>query len=789
MADAQKYQKLATEYAKLKAQIPVLKKAYLEEQAVCNELKEKLKECEQSIRKYEQEVDSLTFRNQQLSTRVLFLQEELDQAETSKKKSKHKHDASPVNLPSPTSVYNEELMNKIQENEMLHKQVAESNMQYQSRLEELEKSVKDYEGKFSHHQEVLDSTIQKDKAQIDKLQEEKAMLEIKCQSLEKETKSCRSRADIAENQLKTVQCHLQKQLEQANKIITDKLPFIDTKNRDLNGLNLPTHDRRHQLQARELVSQATNHTAELVQALSNFYTYSEQRSKIYPADGTHEPYSPVNIQYCKYLHENMTYLRPVEQSLKHFLSTLNEDSLTTLETATELQPFAVNFKKMVAYMNKLLPYQLSSLEEECAVSSCSASLESKNMDLHASLKHLTAVFNKLDTYVGLLAAQSGKTCSHPQKNHAHFFSHLCQALKDLNNAVREVSKHYNAKVSLEHQLPTATQRLKTTDECVVSSLISLVTCTGKFNAFLSGNLEFFSQSAGYRTRGSSIGIDSVTEGPRSNPAIVCYRQKAAGYLSSLASTAPESVPHQVAVQNRQTLLSSAESKEGLSKQLANFQERVGKLEQEKEHWMLELQLLQIKYDNEIQKVKKLEKEISLKQKLAIDSIEDNMSDTVRESKDRTASSNSGKLLITSALLGQLDQVTSGASDSETRETLIKNHFSKRVNEMMLQHQQLDSKCVAFHSEVRALHKQLQIANKVKTQAEVELKTTSQSLAQLKDELQTTTKSYEGQLSMMSEHLAGMNEKLTQQKDEIDDLRSQLSVAKVSTSKSGKKSRK
>lgn len=51
-------------------------------------------------------------------------------------------------------------------------------------------------------------------------------------------------------------------------------------------------------------------------------------------------------------------------------------------------------------------------------------------------------------------------------------------------------------------------------------------------------------------------------------------------------------------------------------------------------------------------------------------------------------------------LGQLDQVTGGASDSETREVLIKNHFSKRINEMMLQHQQLDSKCVAFHSEVR-----------------------------------------------------------------------------------------
>ena len=44
---------------------------------------------------------------------------------------------------------------------------------------------------------------------------------------------------------------------------------------------------------------------------------------------------------------------------------------------------------------------------------------------------------------------------------------------------------------------------------------------------------------------------------------------------------------------------------------------------------------------------------------------------------------------------------------------------------------------------------------------------------LQDELQTTTRSYEGQLSMMSEHLAGMNEKLTTQKEEIDMLKYQL----------------
>lgn len=52
----------------------------------------------------------------------------------------------------------------------------------------------------------------------------------------------------------------------------------------------------------------------------------------------------------------------------------------------------------------------------------------------------------------------------------------------------------------------------------------------------------------------------------------------------------------------------------------------------------------------LQKVKKLEKEILLKQKFVIDFIEDNMSDIVRESKDRIVLLNSGKLFIISVLV-------------------------------------------------------------------------------------------------------------------------------------------
>ena len=71
--------------------------------------------------------------------------------------------------------------------------------------------------------------------------------------------------------------------------------MVSTEIKDLNGYNLPTHDRRHQLRAKELITQGTNLVGELVQGLSNFFTYTEQRSKIYPADGVTEPISPLNI--------------------------------------------------------------------------------------------------------------------------------------------------------------------------------------------------------------------------------------------------------------------------------------------------------------------------------------------------------------------------------------------------------------------------------------------------------------------------------------------------------------
>ncbi|XP_064622377.1 protein phosphatase 1 regulatory subunit 21-like [Lineus longissimus] len=780
MADLQgKYQKLAAEYSKLRSQLPVLKKAVIDEQTKAEELKDGIKQKDQTIRKYEQEIDSLSFRNQQLSKRVVVLQEELDETEAKGKKNKYKNsDPPPTNYPSTSSVIGEELQSKIEENARLHKQVFESDQEHRQAVMDLRDKLDVLEREASQHQRILDTTTQKNKALVDKLQEDKAMLEVRLQTQDKEVKAAKLRAENAEEQLCTIQRDLSGRLQTASKIIRDKLPFNDTLDRDLNALNIPTHDRKHQLHAKELIGQAATHIRELTQGLSNFHTYTEQRSSIYPSDGISEPLSAVNKIYCQILHENASCLRAVDSAFKSFHETLNDDALTTLETATGLQEFAHRFHKYVTYVNKLHPYQLLSLEEECLVSSCTSTLKDKNMELHAALKKFVAALEKVETYVALLAAQSSKSCDHLRANQMRMFSLLSEAAADFHEAVKEVSKHYNSKVSLEHQLPTATQKLKTTDECVVSSLISLVTTTGKLSTFIAGNFEFFGQTAGYRTRGSSISTNESDEGPKSCPAVAGFRQHASSYMQLINRPCPESVPYKVAVQNRRTLLSSTESRDSLAQQVTEFHEKVNKLEQDKEHWMLEAQLLQIKYEKEQKRIADLERQVKLQQARLTGSIEDNLeagAAEVQAAKTGHGTQHKQAKLVDESLVGRLETVNVTDDEKDTREQLIKSHFTNRVAELSTQLQMSDSKAVNFYAECRALHKRLSIAEKVKSRLQEEVDTANQLNAQLKDELQTTTKSYESHLSLMSEHIASMNDKLAQQGEEIDSLKMQLNA--------------
>ncbi|XP_051773192.1 protein phosphatase 1 regulatory subunit 21 isoform X1 [Ctenopharyngodon idella] len=751
-----KYSKLAQEYSKLRAQNQVLKKAVLDEQTSSNSLKDELKQKEQSLRKVEQEMDSLSFRNQQLTKRVELLQEELLLSESKSKRSKNKGDSPPqVNLQAQ-SVFDEDLQKKIQENERLHIQFYEADEQFRRQEAQLRSRLDQLEKESEQHQAVVDALTSKYTDTIEKLQSDKARLEVKAQTLEREAKDCRVRTEECQQQLRKYQTEVSSQLKHSSSVIQEKVPFNDTQLSDYNSLNVPLHNRRHQLKARDVAAQALGFVQNLVSALLNFHSYTEQRVHIYPLDSSIEAISPVNQKFSQYLHENASYLRPLEEDLLQLHQSITEDAITVLETLAKLQDFSRSFSAYSSFLQKILPYQLKSLEEECDASLCTAALTARNHQLQNDMKKLTAVFHKLKSYVALLAVPSVRSDAMCQSSANAVFTQMSASLHGLHDVSTELSKHYSQKVSLEQDLPTATQKFRTTNECLLSSLASLTNSCGKMATFFSNNLDFFASCPGYGPRGGVVNplqADSVIENKR----------LAATYMSAIRKVRPESVPYREALANRHILTSSTESREGLMQQVVQSQEKISRLEQEKEHWLLEAQLGQVRLQKESQRIAQLEAQIASgapeEQHSAADGSDAARTDSPEPVQD---SSLVGILTITSC--------SESAADQESREHLIKTHYMSRVSDLTSQLQMCDSKAVHFHAECRAVAKRLAIAEKSRETLTEELKLANQNITRLQDELSTTKRSYEDQLSMMSDHLCSMNDTLSKQRDEIDTLK-------------------
>ncbi|XP_010209967.1 PREDICTED: protein phosphatase 1 regulatory subunit 21 [Tinamus guttatus] len=717
---------------------------------------------DQSLRRLQQEMDSLTFRNQQLAKRVELLQDELALSETRGKKSKKSGESSSQLSQEQKSVFNEDLQKKIEENERLHVLFFEADEQHKRLEAELRSRLDVLETDAAQHQAVVDSLTRKYTDTIEKLQNDKAKLEIKSQTLEREAKDCRLRTEECQQQLKNLQVALGSRLEESLCIINEKVPFNDTRSNRYNALNVPVHNRRYQLKLRDLAGQALAFVQDLVTALLNFHTYAEQRVQIFPVDSATDTISPLNQKFSQYLHENASYIRPLEEGMLHLFESITEDTVTVLETAVKLKAFVEHLSSYLCFLRKILPYQLKSLEEECESSLCTAALRARNMELHRDMKKLTAVFEKLHVYISLLALPSTKPEGLLRTNYSFVFTNIATSLHGFHDILKDISKHYSQKATLEQEVPTATQKLITTNDCILSSLVALTNGVGKIASFFSNNLDHFTASLSYGPKGGTEFIS-----PLSAECMLQYKKKAAAYMKSLNKPCSDSVPYEEALANRRVLLSSTESREGLAQQVPQSLEKIAKLEQEKEHWMLEAQLAKIKLEKENKKLKH-----SLSGHLAESVQECSVLPNTAEQKEETIEKRQREPVKTTSSIGMLTITTDNekASDIESREALIKNHYMARIAELTYHLQLADSKSVHFHAECRALAKRLALAEKSKESLTEELKLASQNISRLQDELMTTKRSYEDQLSMMSDHLCSMNETLTKQREEIDTLK-------------------
>uniref|UniRef100_F7E4C2 Protein phosphatase 1 regulatory subunit 21 n=1 Tax=Ornithorhynchus anatinus TaxID=9258 RepID=F7E4C2_ORNAN len=725
-----KYQKLAQEYSK-----------------------EQVKMKDQSLRKLQQEMDSLNFRNLQLAKRVELLQEELALSEPRGKRNKKSGESSAQLSQEQKSVFDEDLQKKIEENERLHIQFFEADEQHRHLEAELRGRLEGLEKEAAQHRAVVDALTRKYMDAIEKLQNDKAKLEVKSQTLEREAKDCRLRTEECQRQLKNLHEDLADRLDESLAIISEKVPFNDTRFGQYNALNVPPHDRRHQLKMRDLTGQALAFVQDLVMALLNFHTYTEQRVQIFPVDSAIDVISPVNQKFSQYLHENAAYVRPLEEGMLHLFESVTEDTVTVLETTVKLKTFSEHLTTYLAFLRKILPYQLKSLEEEGESPLCTPPLRARNVDLQRDTRRMTAVFEKLRTYVALLALPSTKTDGLLRANYSAVLAHLAAALHAFHDVTKEISKHYGQKATIERELPTATQKLITTNDCFLSSVVALANGAGKLAAFFSNNVHYFIASLSYGPK-SATGFVS----PASAACMLQYKKKAAAYVKSLKKPSGDSVPYEEALANRRVLLSSTESREALSQQVQQSLEKIAKLEQEKEHWMLEAQLAKVKAER-LKSVQDLAAAVSPAGPAAPDG--DDAPDRSLPEPGKT-SGPVGTLAVTS------DSEVSAAA--EAREGLIRAHYLARIVDLTSQLQLADSKSVHFHAECRALAKRLFLAEKSKESLAEEVKSATQNVSRLQDELTTTKRSYEGQLSMMSDHLCSMNETLSKQREEIDTLK-------------------
>lgn len=64
-------------------------------------------------------------------------------------------------------------------------------------------------------------------------------------------------------------------------------------------------------------------------------------------------------------------------------------------------------------------------------------------------------------------------------NYTSVLTNVGAALHGFHDVMKDISKHYSQKASIEHDLPTATQKLVTTNDCILSSAVALTNGAGK----------------------------------------------------------------------------------------------------------------------------------------------------------------------------------------------------------------------------------------------------------------------------------------------------------------------
>lgn len=737
-----KYSKLATEYSKLRAQSGVLKRAVLDEQAKNAELEENLRERETAIRKSEAEMDSLVFRNQQLARRVEVLQ---DEARNTKGRVKNRpllqEGAAAAAAESLNSVMGEELEQKIAENARLHAALDGVDKRYEDRISALQSKVSQLEALASKkaQTERAEDTRLKDLVQGLKVNNSELTKQIK--EMEQELVDKNDKITVLQVQLESAAdappTHSGQQDSAA--VASAESPASTPGSRGGGVAPHPATAAAHHahlgggggssapppppltstdahIQTVELLSQLGESVQDVVAGLSDLHTYWEHRIKD-THQGTNKPWTDSNTRLSKLLLQNVKHLKPIEQAYQDILSNLLSGKNPGLDSSHQVlkqfAQFSQNLSSYVKYaVEEVEPLTIVSIQQESSSSATSPNQQTLNGQLQAEIRAFNRVLERLGDHIeALTAAGSGGDVTGLDA-----VENITVAVSQLHQQAQEFYMTYKSKSDDENNLPTVSNQLQNTNKCIVAALATLVASLNNLSLNLSDNLP---RIGALVTAKYEPSVEEPTTTIKDETA-------AAENINDVTGKDDDDVS--CCGDDESAVEGLKETVANLQQEIESLNDRLKKAEQSKEHWKLEFQLVQMKYE-----------------KLKCSSLTEN-SAADEEKSDNTA------------------------SEEKDAACLL---FEERINQLVAEKMAADSKAAHFYLECTGLLKRIKSRERDKIRAEERLKKARLQIDSLNGDVQSTAKNYEGQLQMMSEHVANMNDKLAIQTDEIQTLQFQL----------------
>uniref|UniRef100_A0A1I7Z0E8 Protein phosphatase 1 regulatory subunit 21 n=1 Tax=Steinernema glaseri TaxID=37863 RepID=A0A1I7Z0E8_9BILA len=426
-----KYQRLAAEYAKLRAQVPVLKSAVIEEQTRNSHLQSEANEKDSRLRRLEGEFDELRARNDALVKTIEKLQESLASTDVlqppkkGKKKSEMKHSKTFDHAAIDSGLLEQELSRKLAENAELHNEIFTLQEKHKSEIA------------------IANHLIDEKKSDNTKLLEMIAKLQTRNEELMQQNDRLAVRQGKAPANRLSSPLSCLAGINVAEELIRAHVDstFVELETDELKSIVM------------DFVKRLKN----IVTGWINLLTTLGQRSQLYPCDISFEPLPSSIEQYSQSLihaSESFTGLVPVLDRFAENVVSYQDFRQVKDDVAELATTFAVVLQEC---SGKVLPLFDISIDTESRVQWCTANLDELNQKWRSHFIDMVALFkNTIELFdasnIDDLAADE-----------------VVRSLERLANCASVVAESFVKKIFVENRIPTASKKLKCVNDCVQQS--------------------------------------------------------------------------------------------------------------------------------------------------------------------------------------------------------------------------------------------------------------------------------------------------------------------------------